>query len=139
MLERVGKRVHDVHVHEHGHHAGQHEQRGVIALDAQDEVAHGDDEPLHQAERHEQQPAPQVGLGDGEGRQALRIHPDAHDGHEDEAGHPEGQVGVEGRHARPVVAHRVDVDGLEADGRGHEAADVLGVEPQELGELVDGR
>jgi hypothetical protein len=127
VTEGVGQGEHEVHVHEHGEQARPDEGRRALALDAQHEVASAAHKPHGQAAHHIEQPAPEVGLHGGELRQSLRIHPQLHHGHENEAGHPQRQVREEGRHAAAIVSHGVHKLCVQGHGRRHEAADLGGI------------
>ena len=117
VLERHGEGEDHIDVDEGLNHAREDERLGVEALDADHEVANGADHALQDAEKQEQQQAPEVALPRLEAPvDALVVHLGLVDGDEDEASHPQGEVGVEGRHARAVVGNGEDGLLVEGDG-----------------------
>ena len=134
----VGQREHEVHVHEHCEHPCADEGRRTFALNPEGQIAHAADEPHGQPAHHVEQPASEVGLHGGELRQPLRIDAQLHHGHEDETGHPQGQICEEGGDAAAVVLHGVHQLRVQGHGRGHEGADLLRVGLQILGQILHG-
>ena len=136
--KRVGQREHEVHVHEHREQSRADEGRRALALNPEGQIAHAADEPHGQPAHHVEQPASEVGLHGGELRQPLRIDAQLHHGHEDETGHPQGQIREEGGDAAAVVLHGVHQLRVQGHGRGHEGADLLRVGLQIPGQVLHG-
>ena len=125
VLERDRQGVNDVHVHERGEHAGEHEQRRMLALDTEDEVARAHDDRLDKAEQDHEHPTTEVTLVRREATQALVIDLELEDGDEHEAANPQREIGVEGRYAGTVIGNRVDRLRAQRHGSGHEIRHVL--------------
>ena len=134
----VGQREHEVHVHEHREQPRADEGRRTFALNPEGQIAHAADEPHGQPAHHVEQPASEVGLHGGELRQPLRIDAQLHHGHEDEAGHPQGQVREEGGNTAAVVLHGIHQLRVQGHGRGHEGADLLRVGLQVFRQVLHG-
>ena len=138
VLEGDGEGIDDVDVDERLDNAGEDEGLGVEALDAHGEVADAADDRLEGAEQYEEHPAAEVALPRLELSDALVVDLNLVDGHEHEAPDPEGEVGVEGRHARAVVGYGVDGLVVELDWRRHERGDAVRVDAEEARDLLHG-
>ena len=138
VLERGRQGVDEAHVHERRERAGRHERHRAHALHAHDQVARAHDEGLHRAQHDEQKPAAQIPLRRPEGAHAAGINLQLDDGDEHEAADPQRQVGVERRHARPVVVHGVHRPRVDLHGRGHEVGHVGGLDAPQRRQFLDG-
>ena len=132
VLEGHGDGVDEEHVDEALDHAREHERHGVEALDAEGDVSHAADDGLELADEVHEQPTAKEALPRLELADALLVNLELVDGHEYKASHPQGQVGVEGRHAAAVVGHRVDGGGDHVHGRAHEVSHLLGVQSEDV-------
>ena len=108
MLKRGGQRIDDVDVGERNSDAAQYKEQRIDALNANDQVAHRNDNGLERAQDHQQQPAAKVALTRRKAANALTIDLEFVDGNEHVAAHPQRQVGVEGRDARAKALDRID-------------------------------
>ena len=108
MLKGGGQRIDDVDVSERNSDAAQHKEQRIDALNANDQVAHRNDNGLERTQDHHQQPAAKVALTRRKATDALAVDLELVDSDEHIAAYPQRQIGVEGRDARAKALDRID-------------------------------
>ena len=108
MLKGGGQRIDDVDVRKRDGDTAQHKEQRIDALNANDQVAHRNDNGLERAQNHQQQPAAKVALTRRKATDALAVDLELVYGDEHIAAYPQRQIGVEGRDARAKALDRID-------------------------------
>ena len=108
MLKGGGQRIDDVDVRKRDGDTAQHKEQRIDALNANDQVAHRNDNGLERAQNHQQQPAAKVALTRRKATDALAVDLEFVDSDEHIAAYPQRQIGVEGSNARAKALDRID-------------------------------
>ena len=108
MLKRGGQRIDDVDVSERDSDAAQYKEQRIDALNANDQVAHRNDNGLERAQDHHEQPAAKVALARRKAANTFTVDLELVNGDEHIAAHPKRQIGVEGSDARAKALDRID-------------------------------
>ena len=136
VFEGHAQRVNDIHVDKRDAHARKDKQHRMQALNTNDQVAHADDNRLHDSQKHHQQPAAKIALFCRVGANALAVDLEFEDGDKHVAAHPQGEVGVERRDARAKTRHGIHHLALDLHRRGHEVGDVVDIDVKQVGKLA---
>ena len=138
MLKGSGQRIDDVDVGERDGDAAQHKEQRIDALNANDQITHGNDDGLEGTQNHQQQPAAKVALARRKGTDALAVDLELVNGDEHVAAHPKRQVGIEGGNARTKALDRVNRLGGQLDRRCHKVGNVIDVDAHQLRQIAHG-
>ena len=137
IAEREGERIEQVHERKRAHRARRHERDGVGAVDAECNVDAANDLRLHEGKQYEQEPTAEIALRGCGAFESGSVDLQLDERYQDEASDPQCEARVERRHGCSVIRDRVDLLGDQVDGRRYELAEIVGVDIEKLGNLID--